>query len=67
MSRMLVDLESALVDNHVMVKPTEEDEVGLVGSATFGPGEDVVRLEPMSAGAAIGGADSLILVEQGSP
>jgi hypothetical protein len=57
-----VDLEASFVHDHLMAVPAEEDEIVLIGSAPFRPGDDVVSLEPVSAGASVCGADPEILV-----
>lgn len=48
------DFESAFVDDHLMVKPTEDDEFTLVGATALGPEGQMMHLKPMSAGAAVG-------------
>ena len=49
----------------VMVKPAECGEVVGIGGATISPGDDVVGLEPIAAGAAVGGA-ATIPIKDGS-
>lgn len=58
-----VDLEASFVDDDLMVVPAEEDQVVLVGRPSLTPGDLVVGLEAVPAGAAVGGAYALILVE----
>ena len=52
--------------DYMMVKPAECYEVVRVGWSALGPGDDVVGLEPVAAGAAVG-CTSSIPVEDGSP
>ena len=47
------------MDDDVMMKPTECYEVVGVGWSALGPGDDVVGLEPIAAGAAVGGAAAI--------
>ena len=39
-----VDLEASFVDDDLMVEPTEDDELVLVGLSAFRPGSQVVDL-----------------------
>lgn len=60
---MGVDLVAVAVDYHMVVVPAQRGEVvGIVGSA-LGCGGDVVGLEPVAALAAVGGAGTLVPVE----
>lgn len=42
-----VDLIATFVDDHLVVKPAQDDEVVLVGFSTLGPWGEVVYLETM--------------------
>jgi hypothetical protein len=64
MHRVLIDLEASFVDDDLMVEPAEEDQVVLVGAPALTPGDHMVGLESVSAGAAVGGAGPRILVQQ---
>ena len=55
-----------MVDDYVVVKPTECGEVVGIGGSALGPGDGVVGLEPIAAGAAVGCA-SAVSVEDCSP
>jgi hypothetical protein len=63
---MGVDDVSPLVDDDVVVVPTEGYEIVGVGGSTLGPGGDVVDLEPISAVAGVGSALIVVAVEDGS-
>jgi hypothetical protein len=56
---------SHLVDDHMVMKPAEGDQVVGIGSAALRPGNFVVWLEPVPAGAAVCCA-SAVAVEDGS-
>lgn len=43
-----VDLKASLVDHHLMMKPTEDDQFGLVGLPTLTPRHQMVDLESTS-------------------
>ena len=58
-----VDREAAAVDDDVVVEPAQGGEVLCVGCSAVGPGHDVMRLEAVSAGAAFGGANTSVTVE----
>ena len=63
---VLIDLEALFMDDYMVVVPAQEDQVVLVGGPSLGPGDHMVGLETVSAGAAVGGAGPPILVQQGS-
>jgi hypothetical protein len=54
-----IDPIAAAVHDDVMMEPAKSGEILRIGRAAFGPGNDVVRLEPVSAGAAVGGASAV--------
>ena len=49
-----VDVEASLVDHYLVVEPAEDDEFFGVGLPALDPGVDMVDLEPIAAGAAVG-------------
>jgi hypothetical protein len=51
------------VDDDVVVVPAKGGEVVCVGGAALAPGGDVVGLEAVAAGAAVGGADPAVAVQ----
>jgi hypothetical protein len=60
------DVESSFVDHHLMVEPTQDDQVVLVGAASLHPGGFVVDLEPVAAVAPVGGTPEPVFGQQGS-
>ena len=59
------DLEPAFVDYDMMVKPAEDNELVLVGTAALRPGGEMVDLEPVGAGTSVGGAGVVVAVDDG--
>jgi hypothetical protein len=55
-----------LVDDDLMVEPTEGYEIVRVGCSALGPGNDVVDLESMVAGTPVCLADMSVTVEDES-
>ena len=49
------DLEASFADHHLMVEPTEDDQVVLIGASHLHPGGHVEDLEPVAALAPVGG------------
>ncbi len=65
MFRMPVDLESSLVDDHLVVVPAEGDQIVRVGPSSLRPGDEVVDLESVATGAPVGSTCALVAVEDG--
>jgi hypothetical protein len=61
-----VDGVTPLVDDDVVVVPTQGYEILRIGGSALGPGGDVVDLEPVSAVAGVGSALIVVAVEDGS-
>ena len=60
-----VEVVAVLVDDDVVVVPAEGDQIVGVGLSVLAPGGDVVDLEPVSAGTAVGGAPVVVAVDDG--
>jgi len=48
-----IGLKSSFVDDHLVVKPAQDDEVVLIGAASLAPGDQVVDLESVAAVTAV--------------
>jgi hypothetical protein len=66
MSGMTVGDESPLVDDDLMVIPTERDQIVRVGGSAFAPRDEMVDLESMLAGTTVGLAREPVAVEDES-
>jgi hypothetical protein len=55
--------ESLLVDDDLMVVPTERDQIVRVGGSAFAPWDEMVDLESMLAGTTVGLAGEPVAVE----
>jgi hypothetical protein len=55
-----------LVDDGLMVVPAEGDQIVRVGGSALAPGDEMVDLESMAAGTAVGLAGEPITVEDES-
>jgi hypothetical protein len=60
-----VGLEASLVDDDLVVEPAEGDQVLGIGGSALAPGDDVVDLEPVGVGTAVGSAGVPVAVEDG--
>jgi len=58
------DVEASFVDDNLMVKPAEDDEVVLVGASSLHPGGLVVDLESIPASAPVGGTPEPVFGQQ---
>jgi len=63
---VVVDAETTLVDDHLMVEPAEHYEVLGVGLPTLCPRVDMVDLKSVPGSAAVGSAHPTLGVEQRS-
>ena len=61
---MLEQFVAPLVDHDVMVEPAEKHQILLVGTASLRPGGFVVSLEAISGITAVGGAPTLVFVDE---
>jgi hypothetical protein len=52
------------MDDHVMMEPTKRCQVIGIGWPAPGPGDDVMRLEAVSAGAPVSGASTVAMQDE---
>jgi hypothetical protein len=62
---MVVGLEASLVDDNLVVVPAKGDQILRVGGSVFAPWDEMVDLETVGAGTAVGGAAVPVAVEDG--
>ena len=58
-----VDRKASSMDHDMVVEPAQGGEVLCVGCSAVGPGHDVMRLEPVPADTALGGANTAVTGE----
>lgn len=58
------DFGTAFVDDDLMVVPAEDDQLTLIGPPALGPEGQMMNLEPVPAGATVGGTSESGLSEQ---
>ena len=57
-----VEGEASLVDDDVMMKPTQPNQISGVGLSALGPGDDVVGLDSVTATTPVGGTHPVVTV-----
>jgi len=53
------------MDDDLVVVPAQGDQIVRVGGSTLAPGDDVVDLESVGAGTAVGRAEIAVAVDDG--